>query len=444
MGPAIALARPGWLCRAWLWYCAGLIVLLLGLLLGPRVAEHDQSHNCLGNVHLPGPFGIGLNCDSPQYMWLAREPWGLLEHHNARQSRPGTILAAALLTKPLSLVVPPGGPPLAATPRVVEAERITAAFARDLPAYVAYTLLNCGILLLCFHLLRKVIAPAGVQDRAQMIILLAVGLLLAGNDVTKAFFWSPQTQLWNILVPVLALYATLRVLAGAAFDRAFALVMGLAAGLGITAYEVFAVIPASLVLPFLWAIAREPARTRVALVNLALLLLLSAAPLGLWFAYVVHRTGEFFHIQAEQLGFVVWVSEALGQGTFFSRFLMTLRGLLALAAPQAMAAALLGGLLGVVAVLDRAAAAALRAALPLVLIGLYIGTAMLGFYTCVGWVSDRLAYAAIPPLLAAAGAAAAAMARRMDGPGRRRLAIGYLGVALANLVWVVIKDGPWL
>lgn len=434
----------GWGGRAWLWFCAGLIALLLGFLVGPRVAAHDQRQNCLGNVDLAGPFGIGLNCDSPQYMWLAREPLRLLDHRSERQGRPGLIFAAALITRLLSLVVPPDGPPLAAGPRVLETERISAAFARDLPAYVAYTLINCGILLLCFHLLRKIVAPAGVQDRPQMIILVAVGLLLAGNDVTKAFFWSPQTQLWNILVPVLAVYATLRVLDGAAFDRAFALGMGLAVGLGVTAYEVFAVIPACLVLPFLWAIARDPARTRAALLNFALLVLLSGAPMALWYAYVVYQTGEFFHIQAEQLGFVVWVPEALRQGNLGSRFLITLRSLLGLAAPQAMAAALLAGLLGVVAVLDRAGAAALRASLPLVLIGLYVGAVMLGFYTSVGWVADRLAYPAIPSLLAAAGAAATAMARRMDGPGRRRLAIGCLGVALVNFVWVVLKDGPWL
>ena len=100
------------------------------------------------------------------------------------------VAAAALLTKPLSLLVPPGGPPLPVTQGLLETERITPSLARDLPAYLAYILLNCGILLLCFHVLRKTMAPAGVNDRAGLVILVAVGLLLVGNDVTKAFFWS--------------------------------------------------------------------------------------------------------------------------------------------------------------------------------------------------------------------------------------------------------------
>ncbi len=435
-----------WLGRAWLGFGAGLVALVGGLLLGPRVLEVDQGQHCVGNVHLPGPFAIALDCDSPQFTWLARQPRGLLEPGNARQSRPGLVVAAALLTRPLALVFPPGGPPLPAPHHVTETERITSSLARDLPAYLAYIALNCGILLLCFALLRELMAPAGPEDGTQTVLLVAVGLLLIGNDITKAFFWSPHTQLFNVLVPVLAIYGSLRVLDGAAFERAFALGMGLAVGLGVTAYEFFAVIPVCLVPPFLWAIARDPARARSALANLALLVLLSCAPMALWYACVVHRLGHFY--QTEQMGphpyaRVAWILEALRHGTFLSQFLDQLGQLLARARPQAVAAAMLGGLLGFAAIGDRAAAAALRARLPAVLTGLYVSAAMLAFYTGVGWVLDRLAYPAIPPLLVAGGMAAAAMARRMGGRGRRRLALGCLGVALVNLVWVVAKDGPW-
>jgi 4-amino-4-deoxy-L-arabinose transferase-like glycosyltransferase len=121
-------------------------------------------------------------------------------------------------------------------------------------------------------------------------------LLLVGNDVTKAFFWSPHTQLFNVLVPVLALNATLRVLDGAAFDRTFALGLGLAVGLGLTAYGVFVVVPTCLMLPWLWALTREPsrARRRHALANLALLLALSIAPMALWYSTWFRRRANSF------------------------------------------------------------------------------------------------------------------------------------------------------
>jgi hypothetical protein len=442
----LSVASPTWLGdRAWLWFSAGLVVLLLGLLIGPRVPERAQKDHCVGNIELAGPFGLSLNCDSPQFMWLARQPEGLLEHRNARQSRPGMIVAAALLTRPLSLVAPPGGPPLPVTQGLLETERITPALARDLPAYLAYILLNGALLLLCFHFVRKMVAPAGVNDGPGMVIVAAIGLLLIGNDVTKAFFWSPHMQLFNVFVPVLALYATLRVFDGAPFDRTFALGLGLAIGLGVTAYGVFIVIPICLLLPWIWALAREPksARRRHALANLALLLALSIAPMALWYLFVVRMTGQFFHIEADHFGQVMWILSALEQGSFLRRFFMTLGELLGFAAPQALPLAMLLGMLAILAWHDRDAAAGLRAAFPVALVALYVSAAFLGFYTCVGWYSDRLAYPAIPPLLIAAGAAAATMVSRMDPLGCQRLTRGCAGLALANLIWVVIKDGPW-
>jgi hypothetical protein len=442
---AVGFPRLSLVGRAWLWFSAGLLALLLGFLIGPRVADDEQNYQCVGNIALAGPFGLSLNCDSPQFMWLARQPEALLEHHNARQSRPGMIAAAALLTGPLALFVPPGGPPLPVTQGLLETERITPSLARDRPAYLAYILLNTGILLLCFHLVRKMAAPAGVNDGAGLVILVSIGLLVVGNDVTKAFFWSPHTQLFNVLVPVLALYATLRVFDGAAFDRTFAFGLGLAIGVGLTAYGVFVVLAACVMPPWLWALTRAPSRAhrQAAIANLALLLAVSIVPMALWYFYVVRTTGEFFHIEAEHFGQVVWMLDALQQGSLLRRLFMTLGELLAFAAPQALPSAMLMVLLAAVGLHDQHAAAALRASLPIGAVGLYVGAAFLAFYTCVGWYTDRLAYAAIPPLLVAAGVMAAATTARMDPKRRQVLAFGCAGVAFANLVWVVAKDGPW-
>lgn len=95
----------------WLGFIVGLAYLLTGFLIGPRVPAERQLGACVTNINLPGPFGIGLNCDSPELMWLAREPSGLLTKNSYRQSRPGLIIAAAILQVPLSLVVPFGAPP---------------------------------------------------------------------------------------------------------------------------------------------------------------------------------------------------------------------------------------------------------------------------------------------------------------------------------------------
>jgi hypothetical protein len=103
--------RTRFVDRAWLYFLLGLALLMGALLIGPRVADQDQQSSCVGNIALLGPFGFSLNCDSPQFMALARDPSALLEPKNARQARPGLILAAALIQAPLSLIVSSNGLP---------------------------------------------------------------------------------------------------------------------------------------------------------------------------------------------------------------------------------------------------------------------------------------------------------------------------------------------
>jgi hypothetical protein len=431
--------------RAWLWFSVGLTLLLLGFLVGPRVIDSEQQSTCVGNVQFPGPFGISLNCDSPQFMWLARDPAGLLAENNARQARPGLIAAAALLTAPLWLVVP------ASTPRPVDAglrdpAEITASFARDLPAYIAYVLLNIALLAASFFILRKLLnslGAAGHFGAAEMSILVSAGLLLVANDVTKAFVWSPHTQMFNMLVPVLAVYATLRTWSGALADWRFATAMGIAAGLGMTAYPVFVVIPVCCLPPALVMIARThlPSRRRRAIAGLALLLGFGALPSLLWYLAVRLTTGDFFHYEVAQ-GEVVWMagSWAKGAGVLLYDLLHNAWVLFAAAMPQATAIILFAALTGWV---TFAKGASLRPAYPFMTVGLYVSIAMLGFYACVGWLVDRLAYPILPPLLAAAAAAAIAVSQQLDERDRPRFATAISILALAQMVYVIAKDGPW-
>src|SRR5262249_23472767 len=200
-----------WRPAIWPLFLIAFGLMCVGLLIGPRVPDKDAGYNCIGNVELPGPFGFGLNCDSPEFMWLARDPSRLLDERNSRQSRPGLVLLAALIQAPLALIVPPDGPPRQVYQGLYDPERVARTFTQDRPAYLAYVLLNFAILLASFHVLWRAIErgrPA--RDGITATIVVATGLLLVANDVTKAFVWSPHTQVFNILAPVLAVYATQR------------------------------------------------------------------------------------------------------------------------------------------------------------------------------------------------------------------------------------------
>jgi hypothetical protein len=267
--------------------------------------------------------------------------------------------------------------------------------------------------------------------------------------------------MFNILVPVLAVYATQRVIAEQRIERGFALGMGLLVGLGMTAYPFFVVIVACMLLPaivfllraaFAMARQRDPRRDLKRdlgrdLASLAILLVLSAVPSALWYVGVQMTVGRFF---SAELGLrqVVWMKDALeqGVGTLLAQWFDYLQQFLVLAASQAFAlAAVIVLLIATVGVLMRYRVAPMNlwAVMAMIGIGLYVSCAVLGFYTCVGWVTDRLAYPAIPPLLVAAGVVAVVIAQRLPARSRTVFAGVYLLVAVGQMIYEVAKIGPW-
>ena len=429
----------------WLGFIVGLAFLMAGFLIGPRVPAKDQEGNCVANINLPGPFGIGLNCDSPELMWLAREPSGLLTKNSYRQSRPGLIIAAAILQMPLSLVVPFGAPP-----QMVgwgDTVGINKLFKNNLPTYLAYVLLNIGILIASFFILLRVMERENdgrAIDSASALLVVSIGLLLVANDVTKAFVWSPHMQMFNILVPVLALYVTMRLFRGGLFDRPFVLGIGLTVGLGMTAYAFFVVVTACALPVAIWATIKERTHRVRAIAHLAALIVLSVVPSLLWYAYVRTTTGAFFHAEMAD-GELVWMAEdwAEGIGRFVHEWFGSLWEQLGYMAPQTIPLAALIALLAIFALRHRTGLRSADQVWPIVFAGLYVSIAVLGFYTCVGWGAPRLAYPTIPPLIAAAGAVALVLNQRLPGTERWELPAGFLIIALAQMVVVVVKDGPW-
>lgn len=472
--------RNPWIRRAWLAFVAALLLILTGALIGPRVPTDQQVKQCVGNVDLPGPFGFGLNCDGPVFMALAREPAGLLRKGNTRQSRPGIILLAAVLEKPLALV-------LADRDRPVDrfqpdwtdnAQHIAEAFQVDLPAFLAYLLLNVGVLLLVFGCLGRILLPERRATGPEAGLWLATGVLLCTNDVTKAFLLAPHTQLLNILAPVLAVEAARRTWLGALERTRFAIGLGLAVGVGMLTYAVFAVVVAAVGVAWLarvyhWrtmatslrnaapvpesiapAFARPTAEIkRVYLLpihahsfaNLALLTLLAALPSFAWIQFVKAKTGEFFS-QELAMGQIVWMRDAWHEGAavLAHKWWEHLRDLLKLAAPQAVPVLALLVLAGVVAALRwRTVRSALRQALPLLTTCVLVAWLAASFYTCVGLINERLAFTVVPALLVLGGALLVTLAKALPLREQRWLARAGIAIAVAQALYSWTKDGPW-
>lgn len=436
--------------RSWIAFVVGLAALLLGLLVGPRVPNDRQNEFGVFNVPLFGPFGVSLSIDSTDFMRFARDPSRLLEPHNIRQSRPGLILVAGVLTLPFYpmryLVVWLG---LRGERTDIEPQKMANSLLDNAPAYLPYIMLNVAALVLSFHFFRKICATVATRsDVATDLTVASIGLLIVANDVVKAFVWSPHTQMFNILVPIFGVYAVLRSWAGAARDRRFAVWMGLATGLGMTAYWVFAVLVPCLVLPALIDLVwRASPGERLRLIgNIGLFLVLAAAPMALWYVFVLASTGDFHASETRDNGMLIWMFDALsvGPGALAARLFDNAHVLINQAKPQAVAiaAAALLTLLAVIATAGRSLAV-LRRAGGVVIAGLFVSALVLIFYTCVGWLVHRLAYAMLPPLIVAIGALAVAAVGELPPYGRRALASAYLVLVLAQMVFEVVKDGPW-
>src|SRR5882672_12240164 len=141
-------------------------------------------------------------------------------------------------------------------------------------------------------------------------------------------------------------------------------------------------------------LAREQSAAirRRSLGHLALFLALAAIPSVLWYLFVQTTTGRFFNAELD-LRQVIWMKDALdkGLGAFLAQWFGYLGEFIVFAAPQAIA---LGAFViwlaltaSLWAVRRRGELASLSPALPAIATGLYVSAAVLGFYTCVGWVA---------------------------------------------------------
>jgi hypothetical protein len=215
-----------------------------------------------------------------------------------------------------------------------------------------------------------------------------------------------------------------------------------------TASGGFAIIPAGIVVAGLLALARDdrPAIRRRSVINLGLLLVLTALPSAAWYLFVVAKTGEFFSAEIYS-GQIIWILDDWAKsGTvyaiaeWFTKFGQLLQG----AARQAIPLFVLLLLMFVITIgRTGAALVGMRRVSALIVVGIFISTTALVFYTCVGFIWDRLAYPTIPPLIVASGALAVAIAPSLPPPRRQILIFGCLTISVVNLIYVVLKNGPF-
>ena len=245
-----------------------------------------------------GPFTRFQNCDSPVFNLIAADFSQLFtQAGETRLGRP-VFLAAGWLVDRFVYAASFGNinPSDATAPYYESAE-------------VGYVLLNIGLVTTAIVLAWRLVLGRGWHRaesfRSQWPVAALVFILLAANPVTKAFLWTSHTQMFVVLIPVLAL------LAGRwAFTRkpthGQVLAVGLAVGMGILAYASSAVIALVAASAFLF-------RRRIA--TAVVLVASSAALPALWVLGVRVVHGSFYSVETEKFRQFVWVLDGIREGT---------------------------------------------------------------------------------------------------------------------------------
>ena len=405
------------------WQFLSLLVLLViavnVLLLAQPSPPPPPFNGCL--FEYPGLRGFRhfLNCDSPEYLGLAQDP-SLVWTHGILQGRPlsfGLPWAVAQLLR----LVP-----------FLETSGPYTPYAREFTAFVLINLFALTAALVCFTRLLE--WGTGVRPGIELLLSLVV---LAANDVTKLFFWTPHTQIFILLVPCLTMYLSFRLLTrGAPLGATHALLAGLGLGIGALLYGAF-LIPALAIASIHVLIFRRvwPA----VLVCVAALL-----PYALWAATVYALIGSFHNHEDNMYRHFLWMADcakvSLASCVPATRDnVLTLFGM---AAPILVVPAVLAVLLRLARYIwpgdgHPAPSPALGRA-----IAFTLGTITL-FLLLMGRYAPRLCWFLVPPILLMI--AFELQALRLSHP-RARLRGLNVSIALACVTYVALlaaRQGPY-
>ncbi len=405
------------------------VVNALWLLAPPPLRPADS---CGNYYPIADRLGFMINCDAIDFVVLARSPGRLLDRGEVRQARPLFVVMGSLAGYPFDLL----------------ARWLRPGIKPNMPYYAGFLAIN--VLAVAAAVLVFDWLLASVGGSVWLTALLSVPLLC--NDVTKAFFWSAHTQMFNMLGPLLAVavgygVATTRRLEVWRFQL---MVLGL--GVGLLIYGTFIVLLPAALSAYWFAQRRESSITwRQAVTVAAAAGALFLLPTALWVGVVTLRAGSYYNHEMVQYRQLVWIIDAAGQGlgTFvavwweyssaFARTLMFVDILPFLVV--AMAAYLLpkpvrGGASDAGAsLLDESRAEALE------FVCLATFASLFTFFWALGFYERRLTFSIVPPLLCFIGVR---FGRRFAASRWR--ATGGVALSVVAGLWMfyhVTKYGPF-
>ena len=176
-----------------------LISLSLALQLVSLFRNYPSNHPCGRVLEVVGQINILINCDSSVYMKDAQDPIRLFNGESVYQDRPlPTLIVSALSKFWQSLNLPNFSRDIIGNSgNVTNYSFIT---------YFFFILMSAAVLgLTCFigiNSLSELAKRFNASEDLFVVFATIFVLLISMNELTKTFFWTPGSQMFNLLLPV--------------------------------------------------------------------------------------------------------------------------------------------------------------------------------------------------------------------------------------------------
>ncbi len=177
------------------------MALVAALIQSASLFRNFPSNPACGRVlNVFANLNVLINCDSAVFMKDAQNPSRLFNGESVYQDRPAHALVAWIMSNFLKVIGFPNS-----SQEIVgnsgESTIYQSAF------YFSFLSINLLILLVAIKLAIDFVYPCS-HDRktfSNASSILLIVFLVAGNELTKTFFWTPHSQMLNLLLPVLGL-----------------------------------------------------------------------------------------------------------------------------------------------------------------------------------------------------------------------------------------------
>jgi hypothetical protein len=407
----------------------------LGLLLFHHIPDNYSEKKSF-NYTLYAHYYAVLNYDSPEFLKDSTYPIELLEKTSIRQSRPGLILLVAGLNK-------------VALPFRNSITHLFRASGTEIPKeeivpYVLYVFLNYLFLFLSFFIFMRILLK-DVSFVSFSVIFL--GGLFVFNDLLKAFLLTPHTQIFNLLAPLVCLYTFQEIKNHNLFDSGKIFVLAFLVGLGMTAYGSFILFIPSVIIALGLVTLKNKAKISKRLIyRLLLVIILTIAPFLTWMLYVYMMIGSFYQFEIVNYHQFVWIIPML-RSTPVGAVVKIVNNLIQLVKSAVIQAIILPLIIICICLItvdkDHRILQQLNRIRKFPLGALFISGLFLVFFALAGLPADRVAFAAVPPLVIGTAIVVNDLLKDVSLPRQRLGNLVVIFLVALDCTYVLFKIGPF-